>query len=75
MVGLRGLGHLESAAAASYMDPAEMSSADGDDSDVAREEDFSVDIVAESDPEDDETLRELVANMHAEELQASGVDE
>lgn len=36
---------------------------------------LSVDVVPESDPEDDETLQGLVADMHAEELQASSVDE
>jgi len=75
MVGLHGLGHLESAAAASYMESDELPSSDPDSAIHDDAEDLAMDVVPESDPEDDETLRGLVADMHAEALQASSVDE
>lgn len=70
----KSLSRLEHAARSTYMEPDELPPAaqEGEEGEDAC---LSVDVVPESDPEDDETLQALVADLRAGELQAGGIDE
>ena len=69
-------GSLERAARSTYMEQDDLPPAAQEGEEEGKEEDtcLSVDVVAESDPEDDPTLQELVADLRAGELQACGID-
>lgn len=74
MTGLSGLGHLECAAGASYLEPDELPLLDPESDVHDDDEGLAMDIVPESDPEDDETLLALAQDFRDGEKQAAGID-
>jgi len=74
MTGLRGLGYLDRAAGASYMERDDLPLKDPESAVHDEVEELGIDVVPESDPLSDRVLQALVEDLRAEALQVSGID-